>query len=381
MSGAKSFFSKVVGISAKNSPLNAMKENKTRFTGGIGNTNLAGADMSSGGGGYMGTWGEDRMTNVAISIRVFQLVCAFCMLIVTITLATFQTKWIGKLSGLTALLLIVTVLTFILVAFLVVVSFLPHSFNITQDKIIRVLEQPRLGLSMNGAGVGIWLIVAMTQTISAYTSAGCKDPTKDPHVSSSKGLKDAFVAALPSFCTSKRAGAAFAWLITVSCIATLLLFLRMWKLSRRNGPRIPPFVQPGDDGAFEPIGEDLGYDEEDNLYARDQAAMPSSNRYGDGGDGQYGYSGYQDPRMPVNAYNGGPYDHGHSTYGQPSGGGGGDPFADQQAQYQQQAQPPRQSYDYGAYNASSTMIHDPYAAIQQQLRSERPPQLPPLYRG
>lgn len=371
MDGTKAFFKNVVGLSSPVKQSSATKEAKSRYGNGIGNTTI-GIPMDLGGGsGYMGVWGEDRMTNIAICIRMFQLVCAFSMLIVCIVLATFQNQWIGKLSGLTALLLIVTVLTFLGIGFMLAVSFLPHSLHITQDKIIRVLEQPRLGLVMNGLGAGVWLILAMTQTISSYTMPGCKDVAKDPHADSSKGKKEDFANALPSFCTTKKAGAAFAWFLFITALTTLALFLRMWKLSRKNGPRIPPFVHPADDGAFEPIGEDMEHDEEDNIYAQEQAGMPiSTGRYGDGGDGRYGYGGYDDPNLPQQ-YN----QQGYEGYNQNAhyASGRNDPFADQN--------PPRQSYDYGAYAANTPSTQDPYAIIQQQLRADRPPQLPPLYRG
>ena len=57
----------------------------------------------------------------------------------------------------------------------------------------------------------------MTQTISAYTLAGCKDPAKDAHAESSNGKKEDYLAALPGFCRTKRAGAAFCWFLFRAC--------------------------------------------------------------------------------------------------------------------------------------------------------------------
>lgn len=150
----------------------------------------------------------------------------------------------------------------------------------------------------------------------------------------------------------------------VATIAMLLLFLRGWRQARKNGPRIPPFVHPADDGAFEPIAGDMDAEADMNdMYARDQTGGFVSNRYGEGGDGRYGYGGYEE------GVHGGSY--GPQVT---SGYSRTDPFADSGL--------PRQSYDYGAYAPGSASIAaDPYAAIQQQLHSERPPQLPPLYRG
>lgn len=136
-----------------------------------------------------------------------------CFLIVVIVLATFQGQWIGAMSGLTGLLLVVTIFTLLFSGFLLATSFAPLSLQDTTDRVIRMLEQPRLGLVMNGFGAGIWLILSITQTVSALSSAACKDPSSDPHAKSSKGNNDDFVKALPSFCSSKKAGSAFCWLI------------------------------------------------------------------------------------------------------------------------------------------------------------------------
>lgn len=156
----------------------------------------------------------------------------------------------------------------------------------------------------------------------------------------------------------------------------MLIFLRQWRLTRKNGPRIPPFVHPTDDSAFEPIhaGDDVDDDDRGDY----PAAAAAGGRYGDGGDGRYG-GGYDAGRRdsygaPPGAYNS-PYPNVRPSYDAHN------PFGD--------VAPPaaaRPSYDYGAYNAPHTPQHeaDPYHAIQAQLRSgrspERPPQLPPLYR-
>lgn len=135
------------------------------------------------------------------------------MLITVIVLATFQTKWIGKMSGLTGLLLVITLVTFVFSGFLLATSFAPGSLQDLTDRIIRNFEQPRLGLVMNGTGLIFWFILSVTQTASALSSKACKDPSADPHAKSSKGNHDDYVKQLPSFCHTKKAGAAFCWLI------------------------------------------------------------------------------------------------------------------------------------------------------------------------
>ena len=153
---------------------------------------------------------------------------------------------------------------------------------------------------------------------------------------------------------------------------TLLLFLRQWQIERKQGPRIPPFVHPTDDSAFEPINE---IDEEDQFD--DENQMKTGGRYGDGGDGTYGNgapvssqitggpgagAGYnrQNPLADIEAK------YGMATYNT------GDPFADRPYS--------RPSYDYNAYDSH----HDPYSVIQHQLqtgRPEPPPQPPNLGYG
>lgn len=150
----------------------------------------------------------------------------------------------------------------------------------------------------------------------------------------------------------------------------MLLFLRFWRLSRKNGPRIPPFIHPADDGDFQPIADDVDgdYEGEDGYGRGNMPYKAPSDRYGEGGDGR-------DSTYPAGAHES-KYSLPNSAIvdassGPPRGYTRNDPFADT-------GYVPRQSYDYGAYAANNT-IQDPYAAIQQQLRSDKPPQLPPLY--
>lgn len=162
-------------------------------------------------------------------------------------------------------------------------------------------------------------------------------------------------------------------------------------MTRKNGPRIPPFVHPTDDSAFEPIGAGDDIDEDDRGDYR------AGGRYGEGGDGRYG-AAYDD--MP------GGYGYGaqrpnsvadiEARYGMNSAAAARrdtyDPFADSAA-----APGPRPSHDYGAYSDApptgfvsgpqrrDTGPQDPYSAIRNQLAysdtPDRPPQLPDLGYG
>ncbi len=164
----------------------------------------------------------------------------------------------------------------------------------------------------------------------------------------------------------------------------LLLFLRQWRLERKNGPRIPAFVHPHEDSAFEPIND---LDDEDAFDETNKSA-----RYGDGGDGRYGaapiapQSGVPKLNMPSYDRRGdNPLADIEAKYGM-SPAYSADPFADGRAA----AAPAygRPSYDYNAYGANNVpggYAADPYSAINHQLNtghgSERPPQLPSLSYG
>jgi len=47
----------------------------------------------------------------------------------------------------------------------------------------------------------------------AWTQAGCKDASKDPHAS----LGDDFKKGLPGWCSTKKAGAMFFWFTASMC--------------------------------------------------------------------------------------------------------------------------------------------------------------------
>ena len=51
-------------------------------------------------------------------------------------------------------------------------------------------------------------------TISAWTEAGCKNAKNDPHA---KALGDDFTKGLGGWCSTKKAGAIFFWLVFGEC--------------------------------------------------------------------------------------------------------------------------------------------------------------------
>lgn len=325
---------------------------------------------------------DDRVARVNMILRMLQVFFAAVTLLIAVYMATFQAKWVGSPSGLTGLLLFLASLSlFASTIFLAVPLIYEHSGYKTFKNFTRALSEARVGLVSNGVFAFLLLILAMTQTISAFTSAGCKNPKNDPHAGG-KDRED-FVHQLGGWCRTKRAEAAFCWFLWATWFLSLLLFLRQWRLERKIGPRIPAFVHPRDDSAFEPVDD---FDDDD---AYDEAAKTA--RYGDGGDGRYGVApasyGGAPAAPPMSSYDrrgANPLAEIQAKYGMDSGYSA-NPFADGRAATPAYSRP---SYDYNAYGSNGAPVGfptDPYASVSYQLNSargnERPPQLPSLGYG
>ena len=180
----------------------AGSSNGSRFGPGISNT----------GEGAVIVQGDDRSTRVNLILRGLQTFFALVAMLIAVFMATFQTKWVGAPSGLTGLLLFVTAASMLVSIIFFVVPFIhERSGYKTFKQLHRILSEARVGMVTNGIFVGLTLIVAVTQTISAYISPGCKDPEKDPHAVGP--LKNKYVAEIPGWCRTKRAEAAFLWFL------------------------------------------------------------------------------------------------------------------------------------------------------------------------
>ncbi|GAC96196.1 hypothetical protein PHSY_003776 [Pseudozyma hubeiensis SY62] len=315
-------------------------------------------------------------------LRALQVFFAVVTLLIAVYMATFQAKWVNGPSGLTGLLLFLASASLLASSiFLIVPIIYERSGYKTMKNLTRALSEARVGLVTNGVFGFLLLILAMTQTISAFTSAGCKDPKKDPHAQG-KDRAD-FVNQLGGWCRTKRAEAAFCWFLWAAWFLSLLLFLRQWRMERKNGPRIPPFVHPRDDSAFEPVDD---FDDEDTI---DEAAK--SARYGEGGDGRYSAAPatYGGPPAPpqMSSYDrrgANPLADIQAKYGMDTPFANPDPFADARAATPAYGRP---SYDYNAYasGAPGGYPAEPYGSMGCQrnagLASDRPPQLPSLGYG
>lgn len=116
-------------------------------------------------------------------------------------------------------------------------------------------------------------------TISAFTEPGCKDATKDPHA---KANGDAFVKALPGWCSTKKAGAIFFWGAFIFWGASLVLLILDWRSGKLHSSqaRDPPFTHPQQEATeFE-----MDYDPDEDDYqhippARRPTASESPSAY------------------------------------------------------------------------------------------------------
>ncbi|EST07717.1 hypothetical protein PSEUBRA_002816 [Kalmanozyma brasiliensis GHG001] len=320
---------------------------------------------------------DQRVAKVNLFLRAFQTFFALVTLLIAIWMAAFQAKWVGGPSGLTGLLLFLAAASFFAsTVFLVVPIICERSGHKKMKGLTSALSEARVGLVSNGAFAFLLIILATTQTISAYISPGCKDPSKDPNAAGKDRTE--FVEKLDGWCRTKRAEAAFCWFLWISWGLSLLLFLRQWKLERKNGPRIPPFVHPREDSAFEPI-DDL---DDDDVYDE----MKESARYGDGGDGKYvapPKAPAQAPQMPAYDRRGAnPLADIEARYGM-SQTAFSDPFADERKAAPAYSRPSYDNNAYGPPGVPGGYAAAPYNNANQQPYSGRPgpPQLPNLSYG
>ncbi|KAJ7183112.1 hypothetical protein C8R46DRAFT_1065958 [Mycena filopes] len=186
----------------------------------------------------------------------FLAMCCFA------SVAAFQAKWHIGPSGLSGLAIFLSIMGMFLPLFMLLVPVAYEKY----DKVIRLaraLKEVRVGFILTGTGSAFSLLIAFATTISAFTEAGCKDASKDPHAD--KG--DAFKAQLPGWCSTKKAGAIFFWGAFIFWTASLVLLVLDWrsgKLHTGNGnrPRDPPFTHPPQEATeFE-----MDYDPDEDEY-------------------------------------------------------------------------------------------------------------------
>lgn len=225
-------------------------------------------------------------------------------------------------------------------------------------------------------------------TISAFTEPGCKDASKDPNA---KKGGDAFVAALPGWCSTKKAGAIFFWGAFIFWAASLVLLILDWRSGKLHTSqhRDPPFTHPQQQATeFE-----MDYDPDEEDY---QHVPPARRGTNSASPTTYDpeASSVPNPFTDANRYNAPPAAQSSPVHGRPSidaygafsdpapsgfspappqtrfgGSGGGPPTIPEQ--------------DLGPrMGVSRTMQYaDPYAAVRASIAGTPPaaPQNPPGY--
>ncbi|KAJ6577340.1 hypothetical protein B0H19DRAFT_1119297 [Mycena capillaripes] len=160
----------------------------------------------------------------------FLAMCCFA------SVAAFQAKWHIGPSGLSGFAIFLSIMGIFLPLFMLLVPVAYEKY----DKVIRLaraLKEVRVGFILTGTGTAFSLLIAFATTISAFTEPGCKDASKDPNA---KKGGDAFVKALPGWCSTKKAGAIFFWGAFIFWGASLVLLVLDW----RRLPAHPPARRP-----------------------------------------------------------------------------------------------------------------------------------------
>ncbi|KAJ7510334.1 hypothetical protein B0H11DRAFT_1184400 [Mycena galericulata] len=193
------------------------------------------------------------------------------------SVAAFQAKWKVGPSGLTGFAIFLSIVGMILPLFMLLVPVAYEKY----DKVIRLaraMKEVRVGFILTGAGSAFSLLIAFATTISAFTEEGCKDASKDPNASKGKQ----YVADLPGWCSTKKAGAIFFWGAFIFWTASLVLLIFDWRSGKLHShqARDPPFTHPQQEATeFE---MDYDPDEEDYQHippARRATASESSSAY------------------------------------------------------------------------------------------------------
>jgi len=322
--------------------------------------------------------GEDLILRktfiVASSFQIFLSFLAMCCFA---GVASFQARYGVGPSALSGIAIFDSLVLLFLAIFLLVVPVVYDRYDKLKS-LAQALRVIRVALICNGIGIFFSLITAFATTISVFTEAGCKDPKTDP--SAGTAGKD-FVAGLPGWCQTKRAGAVFFWLTMLAWIGTMFLTFQEWRTGKTiYRPEDPPFSLAA---AHQPVVHDeddtdpysarnhtqqrTGITEEDDEYDDNDAHSPFADHTGNNRYNAYGNANVAG-RPSMDAY-GAFSDPNPSGYGGVAGG-------------RQQQQPPQ----YTQPEMSRTMqFADPYAAVRASIHTNTPPpampQPPPAFDG
>ncbi|KIK96567.1 hypothetical protein PAXRUDRAFT_825798 [Paxillus rubicundulus Ve08.2h10] len=185
-------------------------------------------------------WLAMIISKPAIIFHTSQIFFNFLSMACFASVASFQAKWHVGPSGLSGFALFLSISGIFLSLFMM---FVPVAYE-KYDKFVRLaraLKEVRVGFILTGMGCAFSLLIAFVTTISAWTEPGCKNANDDPHASMSKD----FVAALPGWCSTKKAGCIFFWLTFGFWLASLVLLIIDWRSGNLTArPLDPPFIRP-----------------------------------------------------------------------------------------------------------------------------------------
>ncbi|KAL4066822.1 hypothetical protein V8B97DRAFT_1949111 [Scleroderma yunnanense] len=313
------------------------------------------------------------------------------------SVASFQAKWGVGPSGLSGFAIFVSVSGIFHSLFMMLVPVVYEKYD-KLTTLALALKEVRVGFILTGVGCTFSLLIAFVTTISAWTEAGCKNPENDPHAS----ISPDFVAGLPGWCSTKKAGCIFFWLTFGFWLASLILLIIDWRsgnLTQR--PRDPPFTRPDveeveeeeeeeeEHRAYQPVGSTAPppvmttaippvataparrstYDNSNvtnspftdtnrfSAVSSTAAATPASTAYPNNVQRNSGYSGYATPPAAVSRQSLDVY--GAFSDPAPTGFGGvSSSFA-----------PPANSEANGPRISRTMQYADPYAAVRASLTS------------
>jgi len=305
---------------------------------------------SGGIGNRRGTLGfEDDMivSKPAIICHTSQAFFGFLAMCCFAGVASFQAHYNIGPSGLSGFALFVSIAGMLLALFLLLVPLLNEKHN-KLTRVARALKEDRTTFVLVGTGTALTFLLAFITTISAWTEAGCKNASDDPHA---KALGDSFTNGLPGWCATKKAGAIFFWMAFIFWAGSLTLTFLEWRKNRSLRPRDPPFEQP-EEGDVESAYEVPSLKQDDNdafspfsdayRYSGVSSTAVGNSQSGYASPGKYNIPSAPQPRPSLDAY---------GAFSDPAPTGFGAP-----------------PDDSGVTGVSRTMQYaDPYAAVRASI--------------
>ncbi|KAG1750232.1 hypothetical protein EDB19DRAFT_1679160 [Suillus lakei] len=212
-------------------------------------------------------WLAMIISKPAIIFHISQIFFNFLAMACFASVASFQAKWGIGPSGLSGFALFVSISGIFLALFLLFVPVVYEKYD-KLTRLARALKEVRVGFILVGSGLHL-----QPPHRVPWTEAGCKNADNDPHAS----LGDTFKAALPGWCSTKKAGAIFFWLAFGFWLASLILLIIDWRSGNLTSPpRDTPFTRP--DADIEE-GEEVEEVEEEDGHSYQPVATNTTPTY------------------------------------------------------------------------------------------------------